>query len=96
MTEAFINEFNEEITDDEVHRVASRLQRLPRQKIDEVWHRCGFILNNRAPDLKALSDQDVSAILGNILEAKERVSWLFQETPKEDVHFALETVERKL
>jgi len=89
------NELHDKITEEELTDWAIRIRRLSREYIDEIWYNCGFIIQDHAPDLKALRDDDILSIKESLEDAKRVVESLFLESYADDIRKNLELVEKK-
>jgi DNA-binding PadR family transcriptional regulator len=96
---AFINEFGELFTREEVKEIKERILKLPDELIDELFYRCGFIYSGMAfvtgdgKSFKALYD-------GAIEEIRDEVYFLenslLSETPMKEILKNLEDLEKEV
>lgn len=87
------NEFEEEISDEELTDWAKRVRKLSDEKIDELWFLCGYIFAEREEKFKAIQQGYISRIRKNLDSAKKVIEMLWDETKTEDVRKNLSAVE---
>ena len=68
---------------------------MPDKKIDGLWHMCGFIIEGRDKDFKALRKHDIERIRKSLQEAEEVVANLLLETPIDEFRKNLEKAEKE-
>lgn len=88
------NEFGDEFTLEEIQEVASRVARLSRAAIDELWSRCGWRDSKRGAR-KSLPSEVVEEIKNNAPKRIRRVVNLLTETPKREVLRNLSLLENR-
>ncbi len=74
------NEFGEKISETELSKWSSRVQKLSDKKIDKLWYLCKFIISGREKKYKAIRQQDINRIRSSLSSAKEAVQNLIAET----------------
>ena len=98
-----INEFGEEISEDEEKKIAERIASLPDALIDELFYRCGLIYAkpkeaiiypDKNKDFKAIYDELLEE-LHKLKEGSQAIYTLLAETPIKDVLKNLEDIEKK-
>ena len=75
------NEFGEEISTDEIKRMAGKIRDLSPEEIDELCFRLPFIISDHEPNLKALRDEDIRKAKGTVESAMDFVKMILAETP---------------
>lgn len=88
------NEFGEKITEEELDEFTERIRVLPDEKIDELWHLCGFVMEDRGEN-KAIREKDLEKIRKGPEDAKEVLWSLLSETKFEEFEKNLVKVEKK-
>ena len=79
------NEFGEYLTEDGLEDITKRIRKLSPEKIDSLWHQCGYVYANHDKNLKALRKTDIEKILGDLDSAKEKVWSLIAESHLNEV-----------
>ena len=90
------NELGETISNREVEELTKRIRKLSPHEIDLLWYRCGFILDDRDFQLKALSREYIARIKRSRKIAKTLVEALLTETPKHEVSKHLRQIEQEI
>lgn len=89
-----VNEFKEELSEVELKYFVDRIRRLSDEKIDKLWHLCGFIISDRERKFKAIRQIDLDSMRNNLDSAKETVWNLIAETPVDTFKKNLSKVEK--
>ena len=74
------NEFGEEIYEVDLIEYTKRIRRLPDNKIDELWFKCGFNISDNGSSFKAIRKSEINKIRKSFDSAKEVVKKLLMET----------------
>ena len=88
-----INEFGEEITEEEIFKIAEKIRGLTIQQIDNLWYKCGWIDLERG-DNKALSKTKIEEIKRDKNLTLKSVRNLLMETPKKEFVEELSKIEQ--
>ena len=87
------NEFGEYLTEDELADITERIRKLSPERMDMLWHRCGYIYANHEENYKALRKTDIETILRDAESAREKVWSLIAESHLDEVKKALAELE---
>ena len=87
-----INDFGEEITDDEIEEIIDRVVKLPDESIDELFYSLGIVFVDHKK-YKALLDDDIEDIRKN--RSKSVISSLLSEAPIGDIMDKLKELESR-
>lgn len=90
------NEFGEEISEEELTDWAERIRKFSDEKIDELWHLCGYVYAEREEKFKAMSQEYIDKIRESLDSAKNVVGNLWDECKTEDIRKNLSIVENSL
>lgn len=100
---SMLNEFDEDISEEQIKSISERILKLSDKKIDELWYRCGFIYDRPKPaiiyedknkDLKALYDDALDDIK-KWKEESEILETFLTETSIKEVLKNLEEIEKE-
>lgn len=96
-----INEFDEEISEEQIKEIAERILKLSDKQIDELWFRTGFVYQrpksiyypDKNKDFKAIFDEQIEELRKE--GEKSETLWTFlSESPIKEVLKNLEDVEK--
>jgi len=79
-----INEFGENISEEEISGLAKKIRRLSPKEIDHLWNLCGWIDKEKGEN-EALPDWRIEGIRESQKMAREQVKNLLTESHKQDV-----------
>jgi hypothetical protein len=86
-----ISESGEIIHDHIIKDIANQIRKLPLEKIDEFWFKCGWICSWIGKN-KALDQETLEGIKNDQKKAENQVLWLLEESRIKDVQDALKEI----
>lgn len=85
-------------TNDEIDELTKRIMKLPPEKIDELWLRCGFIFDRQiagSRGYKAVYDAFIETIKRDFESARELVAMFVDESDRNEVLKNLNDLEKE-
>ncbi len=96
--ETVTNKYGERLSEAEIRTIASRVQKLPENKIDKLWLSLGFIYKKNQKDYEsndAIDDHHINMIKSSDINAYEITKKLFMEIHIDLIGKTLDQIERE-